>query len=58
LQQAGSSAEKLYDLIAGERFHVYCIHADGLKLFNREEAITMKVEYYTDCNVLLTRKVL
>jgi FkbM family methyltransferase len=58
LQQAGSSAEKLYDLVTSEKFLVYIITEEGLKLFTREQAMSMKVEYYTDCNVLLTRKVL
>jgi len=55
LQQAGSSAAELYDLISENGFQVYRIGEKNLTLFSREDAMSMKVEYYTDCNVLLTR---
>ena len=58
LKQAGSSAAVLFDLVAENGFQIYRIHEQGLKPFSRDEALSMPVEYYTDCNVLLTRKVL
>ena len=58
LHQAGSSASELYELIHQNEFHAYLINENGLTGFTFEDAMRMKVEYYTDCNVLLTRKVL
>lgn len=58
LKQAGSSTEELYDLITGKGFYIYRITEGGPVDFPRHEAMSMKIEYYTDCNVLLTQKVL
>jgi FkbM family methyltransferase len=58
LHQAGSSSETLYKLVVENGFNIYRIDEKGLTPFTLEEAMSMKVEYYTDCNVLLTRKVL
>jgi len=56
LQLAGNSAALLYDKVVEKGFHVYRISEKDILPFTREEALTMKAEYYTDCNVLLTRK--
>jgi FkbM family methyltransferase len=58
LQQAGSSAAELYDLVSETGLLVYKIDGKKVIRFSRNDALSMKTEYYTDCNVFLTRKVL
>jgi len=56
LQRSGSSAAQLYDLLAGKGFHIYRINEKEMVPFTREDATTMKAEYYADCNLILKRK--
>ncbi|MEO8086990.1 MAG: FkbM family methyltransferase [Bacteroidota bacterium] len=55
LSQAGSSAVEVYDLLAGYGFLIYKVDAANLIRFTREDAATMKVEYFTDANVIASR---
>jgi len=56
LAQAGSSAVEVFDLLTGYGFLIYKVDALKLTRMTKEEAMTMKVEYFTDANVLLSRK--
>jgi len=55
LHQAGSSAAELYDLIVEKGFHPHRVNEKDITPFTRQEALSMKTEYYTDCNLILTR---
>jgi len=55
LSSAGSSAAELYDYITGLGFKVFEIDGDTTKLMSREAAADMKVEYFTDADVVLSR---
>ncbi|CAN5626454.1 hypothetical protein BH11BAC1_BH11BAC1_18040 [soil metagenome] len=55
LKQAGSSAAEVFDLLSSNGFSIYKVDASKLVTMTREDAATMKVEYFTDANVIATR---
>jgi FkbM family methyltransferase len=55
LSSAGSSATQLYDYVTDLGFNVFQIGRDTTELMSREVAADMKVEYFTDADVVLSR---
>ncbi len=56
LQQAGTSAVEVYDFFAARNFIMYKINEDQLIVIEREEASKLEVEYFSDTNLLVSRK--
>ncbi len=56
LQKAGSSATELFDFITALGYNIFNADADEMILMNRKNAVEMKIEYFTDSNVILSRR--
>lgn len=56
LLQAGSSVTEVVDFIAAIGLNIYSVHSGFPVLFSKQDAKEIPVVYFSDTNVLLTRK--
>lgn len=56
LQQAGSSAVEVYDFFAQRNFNMYKIKEHQLIQMSRNETLNLEVDYFSDTNLLVSRK--
>ncbi len=56
LKSAGSSAIEMFDYVTQLGFKIFKVRSGTVSPMSRDEVMAMKVEYFTDANVVITRR--